>query len=133
VITHRPGLQTPPDEPGVPPLDDETEGLFDDLQGFGPGIDQILDGLRHIALTAHSSDSTQTHLAVLAGTAPNITELLARIITRLGDPSSNPALRDLTPEQQDTVRDYTAQYALYDEQFAPRQLVAEATAVIDGR
>ena len=132
MITARPGAQTPAVDTAVPPLDDETDGLFEDLQGFSAGIDQILDGLRLIALQQHTTDSTQTHLAVLAGDGPNITTLIARIVARLGDPEQNPALRDLPADRQEAVRQLAAQYAHYDAEFAPRELISETCAVIDG-
>ncbi|MFD8384342.1 hypothetical protein ACFV2X_38470 [Streptomyces sp. NPDC059679] len=132
MITARPGAQTPAVDTAVPPLDDELDGLLEDLAGFGSGTDQLVDGLRYLALTAHSLDSTQTTLAVLAGNGPNIVTAIAALIARLGDPAQNPALRDLPADRQDQARELTTQYAHYDDQFAPHDLISETTAVIDG-
>lgn len=116
----------------VPPLDPETEGLFDDLAGFGPGIDQILAGLRLLALDRHTPESTATSLVVLAGDGPSVIDLLSRIAARLGDATTNPALRTLSPEQQQAARDLTTQYDLHQRKFTPADLISEAAAAIEG-
>lgn len=116
----------------APQLDDDLDYAFEELRGYGHGIDQILDGLRWIALRAHTTDSTQTHIAVLGGNCPNITNLIAEVIARLGDPAQNPALRDLPADRQNTVKQLTEQYRFYDEEFAPREIASEACVVIEG-
>lgn len=132
MIVSRPGAQALAVDPAVPPLDDELAGLFEDLRGFGPDMDALLGALYRIATRRHTTDSTQTHLAVLAGDGPNVISLLAQVIARLGDPGQNPALRRLPTETQDAVRQLTADYAALTTENSLDQLVAETCAVIDG-
>ncbi|CAM5500474.1 MULTISPECIES: hypothetical protein [Streptomyces] len=132
MITHRPGTWTPATDTTIPPLDDESQGLFEDLYGFTAGLDLVLDGLRLIALDRHTLDATNAHLAVLAGDGPSITELITRLVVRLGDSNQNPALRDLPADRQDAIRQLTADYAALTTESNLRQLVSETTAAIDG-
>ncbi|WP_399559622.1 hypothetical protein OIA45_48595 (plasmid) [Streptomyces chartreusis] len=87
----------------VPPVDDtELGGLLEDLAGFHAGIDLIRDGIRLLALDRHTADRTQTLSAVLAGSTDGTDVLTAigLLVARLTNPESNPALRELTFEQQ---------------------------------
>ncbi|GHJ34321.1 hypothetical protein TPA0910_87540 [Streptomyces hygroscopicus subsp. sporocinereus] len=114
-------------------MDDELLGLIEDLgQGFGPEICQIVAGFKALALKAHTVDSTQTAIAVIGGNCPNLVSLAAQVAAHLGNADTNPALRDLPADRQDQARNLTAQYAAYDEVFAPQQLLSEAAAAIDG-
>ncbi|MFH8813026.1 hypothetical protein ACH4GZ_38505 [Streptomyces hygroscopicus] len=114
-------------------MDDELAGLIEDLgQGFGPEISQIVAGFKALALKAHTVDSTQTAIAVIGGNCPNLVSLAAQVAAHLGNADTNPALRDLPSDRQDQARNLTAQYAAYDEAFAPQQLLSEASAAIDG-
>lgn len=118
----------------VPPLDTDTVDLFDDLAGIHPGIDQILSGLRLIAVDRHSVDTVPTLLAALAGGThgnPDILRALTTVLVRLGDPATNPALRALTPRRAQQVRAHTRQWDHYDTDFAPRALLAEAAGWAD--
>ncbi|MEU1908389.1 hypothetical protein ACFV4E_22905 [Streptomyces hygroscopicus] len=114
-------------------MDDELAGLIEDLgQGFGPEISQIVAGFKALALKAHTVDSSQTAIAVIGGNCPNLVSLAAQVAAHLGNADTNPALRDLPADRQDQARTLTAQYAAYDEAFAPQQLLSEAAAAIDG-
>lgn len=132
MITSRPGAQTPAVDPAVPPLDDDIEAAFDELRGFGPDMDQLVDALHRIAVRPHTVGSTQTHMAVLAGNCPNVADLIAMVVARLGDSRSNPALRALPAPVQAGVRELTADYAALTVENDTYALVSEATAVIDG-
>lgn len=119
----------------VPPLDDELAGLLDDLACVQDvGIDQILSGLRHIALARHTVDHSQTLIAVLAGgsSSLNLLTAIGQVIARLADPDSNPALRTLPLEQQKTARreGQNTAYALADPDL--HQTASETCAAIDG-
>lgn len=119
----------------IPALDDEMAGLFDDLASVqDAGIDQILAGLRLIALARHTADHTQTLIATLAGgsDATNVTALIGQVIARLANADQNPALRHLPLEQQKTARHHgeLAHYALADPDL--HQTAAETAAAIDG-
>lgn len=119
----------------VPPLDDDLADLLDDLAAVQDvGIDQIIAGLRHIAVTPHTVDRTQTLIAVLAGadSGLNLITATGQIIARLADPDTNPALRGLPLEQQKTARHAgeLAAYALSDPDL--HQTASETCAAIDG-
>lgn len=119
----------------VPELDDELEGLFDDLAAVRDvGVDQILAGLRHIALARHSVDRTQTLIAVLAGGADglNAVALIGQIIARLADADSNPALRTLPLEQQKTARREGQNTAYWHTDPDLAQTASETSAAITG-
>jgi hypothetical protein len=116
----------------VVPLDDDLDYFFEELRGFGPGIDMILDGLKWIALRAHTAHTTNNHIAVLGGNCPSVTNLIAEVIARLGDPAQNPGLRDLSADRQDTVRRLTRQYLACDETFPLHDIASDACAVIEG-
>jgi hypothetical protein len=119
----------------VPALDDEMAGLFDDLAAVQDvGVDQILAGLRYLALSRHTADHTQTLIATLAGgsDATNVTALIGQVIARLSDADTNPALRHLPLEQQKTARlaGENTFRALADPDL--HQYAAETAAAIDG-
>jgi hypothetical protein len=86
----------------VPPLDDEFEAALDAIRGIHPGLDQIADGYRLLALDRHSLDTTQTITVALAGSPDNedALALIGYTIARLTNPDTNPALRALDFEAQ---------------------------------
>lgn len=131
MITARPGAQTPVVDPAVPPLDDDLAAAFEELRGFGQDTDQLLDALHRIAVRAHTVRSTQTHMAVLAGNCPNVSDLIAMVLARLGDSRTNPALRTLPAPVQEGVRELTADYAALTVENDTYSLISEATASID--
>jgi hypothetical protein len=89
----------------VPPLDDDLEEHMEALRGIDEGLDLALDGLRHVLLARHDQDRTQTLVAALGGWEKrNLVALTGRIIARLADPDTNPALRTLPLEQQKLAR-----------------------------
>ena len=119
----------------MPPLDDELAGLFEDLAAVqDPGVDQILAGLRLIALTPHSIDRTQTLVAVLAGGADglNVVNVIGRVIARLADADTNPALRSLPLERQKTARREGQNAAFWLSDPDLHQTASETCAAIDG-
>lgn len=131
MITHRPGHQAPPADPAVPPLDDELEEMLAELGGT-VGLDMLANALRHIALERHDIEDTMNHLLLLAGAEPNAVDLIARIVARLGDAATNPALRDLTDAQQTKVRELTSGYAHLTDHSKLSGLVSETALVIQG-
>ena len=119
----------------IPPLDDDLEVLFEDLASVhDAGVEQILSGLRHIALTRHTPDRTQTLTAVLAGGSDglHIVALIGQIIARLSNPDTNPSLRtlpfDLQKEAQ--LRGETTAFVLASDQLAA--FASDTAASIDG-
>lgn len=119
----------------VPPLDDELEWLLEDLAAVqDPGIDQILSGLRYLALNRHTADRTQTLIATLAGGADgtNVVTAIGRVIARLSDSDTNPALRGLPLDQQKNAQlaGENAYRALADEDL--HQTASETSAAICG-
>ncbi|MFD8516563.1 hypothetical protein ACFV27_37165 [Streptomyces antimycoticus] len=134
MITHRPGHQTPPRHPSIPPLDDELAGLLDDLAGLHPGIDMMCDAIRLIALDRHTVDETQSLIAGLAGGADgtNVVTAIALAIARLSDADTNPALRSLPADRQKNAArtGQLAHLALSDPEL--HQTASETCAAIDG-
>ncbi|MGW2844662.1 hypothetical protein [Streptomyces sp. NPDC001274] len=98
----------------VPPLDDEFDGLLDDLAGFHPGVDQIISGVRLLALDRHDLDTTQTLLAVVAGSdGADLLTALAYLVGRLSAADTNPALRTLPLDRQKRAQQH-GEAAVYD-------------------
>lgn len=119
----------------IPPLDDDLAGLLDDLAAVqDPGIDQLIDGLRYLALSRYTADRTQTLIATLAGGADgtNLVTAIGRTIARLADSDTNPALRTLPLDQQKNaaLAGENAYRALADEDL--HQTASETCAAIDG-
>ncbi|MEU6054205.1 hypothetical protein ABZ829_27765 [Streptomyces xanthochromogenes] len=115
----------------VPPLDDDLAGTLDDLDGVHCGIDLIRDGIRLLGLDQHSADRTQTILATLAGEeGKDVLTALGLLIRRLTDPAANPALRPLPYETAKRVQQCGEEHAYETAEFAPRQAVADACALI---
>jgi len=118
----------------VPPLDDDLAGLLDDLAGIHPGIDQILDGIRLLAVDRHTVDTTQTLIAALAGGADgtNVLNLIGHAIARLANADTNPCLRTLPLDQQKTVQlngECTAHVLAHPDLH---QFASDTSAAIDG-
>lgn len=132
-MAHSGGVHTADNQ--VPPLNDELEGLFEDLAAVhDAGVDQILAGLRLIALSRHTVDRTQTLIAVLAGGADglNLVTAIGEVVTRLSDSDTNPALRTLPIDQQKNAQraGELAHLALSDPEL--HQTAAETCGAIDG-
>ncbi|MFJ8677245.1 hypothetical protein [Streptomyces sp. NPDC093589] len=115
------------------PVSTELADTADNLTGFGRHVQQIVDGLMGIATGTWTADETSTLLAVLGGGVgeDDIDSLKALVIQRLGDPATNPGLRELTPRRAREIRALTRQYAAYDRDFAPRDLLSEAAGAAD--
>jgi hypothetical protein len=115
----------------VPPLDDNLQGCLDDVAHIHPGLDLIRDGIRLIALDGLSADQTQTILAALAGSdGCDALTALALLIQRLTDSDTNPALRAVHPALAKTIQGLGEQQAFMFSEFAPRDLIAEASGLI---
>lgn len=132
-MAHPGGVHTA--DNAIPPLDDELEGLFEDLGAVhDAGVDQILAGLRHIALTRHTVDRTQTLISVLAGGygGLNLVTAIGQVIARLSDADTNPALRELPIDQQKNAQraGELAHHALADPDL--HQTAAETCGAITG-
>lgn len=87
----------------VPPVDGTELGdVLEDLNGFDAGIDLIVDGLRLIALSRHTTGNTQTLINALAGSADgtDILTAIGHLVARLTHPDTNPSLRTLSFDAQ---------------------------------
>lgn len=118
----------------VPALDADTADLIEDLTGIDPDLDTAVAALARLAVKRLDLDTVPTLLAALAGGThgnPDLLRLLAHLVQRIGDPSTNPALRDLTPHRAQQVRKHTRQYTAYDTDFTPRGLCSEAAGYAD--
>ncbi|MEU6979594.1 hypothetical protein [Streptomyces sp. NPDC046371] len=129
---HVPGELRPPIEVGVPPLDDELDGVLADLAGVHPGVDMIRDGIRLLALDALTADKTQTVLSTIAGTGTDVFAALGLLVQRLTNPDKNPGLGGLDAETAKTVEHEGELFAYEVAEFAPREHTTEAAALIDG-
>jgi hypothetical protein len=119
----------------IPPLDDELEGLLEDLADVhDAGVDQIIAGLRLIALSRHSIDCTQTLVAILAGgsSGTHLVAAIGQVIARLAGADTNPALRTLPLHQQKTAQLHgeTTAFVLAHPELT--QFAADTSAAIDG-
>lgn len=119
----------------IPPLDGDLAGLLDDLAAVqDDAIDQILSGLRQLALKRHTADRTQTLIAALAGGADgtNVVTAVGQVIARLTNPDTNPALRHLPLEQQKLTQLHgeTTGFVLAHPDL--HQFASETSAAIDG-
>lgn len=128
-----PGTRVHTADAAVPPLDDDTEYLLEDLSGIHTGIDLIRTGIRNLSLDRLDRDQTQTIIAALGGSSSgnDIVGLLSATIARLTDADTNPCLRELDPTTTDNVRRIGGAYATDLATTAPRDLAAEACARID--
>jgi hypothetical protein len=132
-MNHPGGVHT--DGNAVPPLDDELAGLLEDLADVhDAGVDQIIAGLRLIALSRHSIDRTQTLVAVLAGGADglNLVAAIGQVIARLATPDTNPALRTLPFDQQKRAQLHGETTAFVLAHPDLTQFASDTSAAIDG-
>lgn len=122
------------------------EEIAADLHGVHYGLNLIAEGAALIArdlarprttpdTRQRAIDVTQTLLATLAGGVdgnPDVLGLIAALVTHLGDPDTNPALRALPDDRAAQVTAHTSAYALRDRYSERRLLCAEAAAIADG-
>ncbi|MFJ9988535.1 hypothetical protein ACIQUD_31760 [Streptomyces globisporus] len=117
----------------VPPLDTDLAGALEDLAGVHEGIDLIRDGIRLLALDRHTSDTTQTLLATLAGSAgADVVTAIAHLVARLANADHNPALRTLPLDVQKTAQRHGEQAAFHLNDPDLHQPASEASAAITG-
>lgn len=119
----------------VPPLDDELEGLLEDLAAVhDEGMDLLIAAARHIALARRSIDKSQTMIAALGGGADgtNYATVLGHLMARLSNSETNPSLRTLPLERQKEARlaGEIAFRAFADPDL--HQTASETSAAIDG-
>ncbi|MEU8683005.1 hypothetical protein [Streptomyces sp. NPDC048611] len=117
------------------PVSDEIREQAAVLAGTLPAIAKIVEGYMELATGDWTPDQTSLIFAALGGFGiggdPDLKQLDAAIVQRLGDPATNPALRQLTPRRAQHIRSVTRQHAAYDANFAPRSLLAEAAGAAD--
>ncbi|MFH9236057.1 hypothetical protein [Streptomyces globisporus] len=117
----------------VPPLDTDLAGALEDLAGVHEGIDLIRDGIRLLALDRHTSDTTQTLLATLAGSAgADIITAVGHLVARLANADHNPALRNLPLDAQKQAQRHGEQAAFHLNDPDLHQPASEASAAITG-
>ena len=116
----------------TPDADDLVETAAD-LTECGGSIAKIVEGLTEIAHAEHTTDSTSLMLSVLGGGVhgPDVLQLLALVVQRLGNPDTNPALRELSTARQAEICRLTSEYAAFDREFAPKELLNEAAGYAD--
>lgn len=132
-MNHPGGVHTA--DNAVPPLDDELEGLLEDLAAVhDPGVDLILAGLRYLALNRYSADQSQTRIAWLAGGSDgtNLLTAIGRTIARLADADTNPCLRTLPLDTQKNARQHGQNTAYWLADPDLHQTASETCAAITG-
>ncbi|MFJ7990249.1 hypothetical protein [Streptomyces sp. NPDC096351] len=131
---HTPGRMAPiPSRTAqVEPLDDELDGQLEDTAGIHPGVDQIRDGIRLLALDRLTADQTQTILSTIAGADANILTTLGLLVQRLTNPAQNPALSHLAEDTAKDVRVLGERFAYDLAELAPGEHTTEAAGLIDG-
>ncbi|GAA3153011.1 hypothetical protein ACFQ0X_43760 [Streptomyces rectiviolaceus] len=126
-----PGTQVHTADNCVPALGDELAGLLEDLRGFHAGLDQICDGIQHLALDRLTIRQTQSVVTMLAGSTDpagqqiDALALIAALVQRLLNADENPALRDLPAEVQDQARTAADELADHDAHYTPRSAIAK--------
>ncbi|MFI7096724.1 hypothetical protein [Streptomyces lydicus] len=104
------------------------------LTSYGPAVAKVVTGLMEIAEGEWTAQQTSDLLAVFGGLNDghdDLLALIAAVVQRLGNPATNPGLRELTPRRAQHIRSLTRQYAAYDTDFAPRGLLCEAAGTAD--
>ncbi|MGY5127300.1 hypothetical protein [Streptomyces nigrescens] len=113
----------------------EVTELARQLGGASAPVVRIIDAIVEIATGEHTADETSFLFAVFGGFGvggeADIPHLITLMLKRLGDPAANAGLRELTPRRAQQIRDLTRQYAAYDRDFAPRDLLSEAAGAAD--
>ncbi|MFC9736073.1 hypothetical protein ACFWG5_34490 [Streptomyces hydrogenans] len=133
---HTPGQMVPiPSRTApVPPLDDDgLGGTLDDLVGFHAGIDQILDGIRLLALDRLTAKQTTNVLAALTGDSDGVSVVTAigQLVERLTS-TTNPALSHIEDEVAKEVAVLGERYRYELTEYGPQGHIAEAVARIHG-
>jgi hypothetical protein len=132
-----PGTYVHTADQAVPPLDDDLAGLLDDLYGFHPGLDQICDGIRHIALDRHTVSTTQSLVTMLAasteppGKQTDALALITGLVHRLLNADDNPCLRGLPADVQEQARKAAQHLTDHDAHNTPRNDLATAVYTLN--
>ncbi|MFF3547070.1 hypothetical protein ACFYXD_35195 [Streptomyces platensis] len=117
------------------PVSDEMRDQAAALSSTLAPIAKIVEGYMELATGTWTADQTSFIFAVLGGFGvggdPDVEHLKALVVQHIGDPATNPGLRELTPRRAHAIRSLTRQYAAYDADFAPRGLLAEAAGAAD--
>lgn len=116
------------------PLDDELDGLLNDLAGLDDDLDTVLDSLRRLATKQHTLSKTQSLVAGLVAGADgtNLLHVIAHLIARLTVADTNPALTSLDPDQAKAVQLHGERTVHWLTDPALTDTAAEIPAAIDG-
>jgi len=121
----------------VPPLNADLDALLDDLAGFHPGLDLIVDGVREIALDRLDIRTTQAIVTMIAGSTDepgqqiDVAALFAALLQRLLNADENPCLRTLPADVQEEARQAGIDFADHDAQFTPRDDIAKTVYTLN--
>lgn len=129
-----PGTHVHTADQAIPPLNSDLTTLCEDLTGFHPGIDLLIDAVRLIATQRHTLTQTQMLLTVLQGSTDeagqqiDVAALLAALAARLLNPAENPCLRTLPTDVQEQAAETGTELQAHDADFTPRHLTAKTVA-----
>lgn len=126
-----PGTHVHTADQAIPPLNQDLTALCEDLTGFHPGIDLLIDAVRLIATDRHDIRQTQTLLTILQGSTDeagqqiDVSALLTALAARLLNPDENPCLRTLPTDIQDQAAETGRDLQDHDADFTPRATLAK--------
>lgn len=117
------------------PLDAATDELLGAVEGFREGLDLMARGAEMLMREDLTRDDTVALLAALGGAADGrdfFAVLGTALFGRLTNPDTNPCLKELGSAERENVRRIGYDIGTDLETTAPRDLVAEVCAVIEG-
>lgn len=117
------------------PLDAATDELLGAVEGFREGLDLMVRGAEMLMREDLTRDDTAALLAALGGAADGrdfFAVLGTALFGRLTNPDTNPCLKELGSAERENVRRIGYDIGTDLETTAPRDLVAEVCAAIEG-
>ncbi|MFD6149463.1 hypothetical protein [Streptomyces sp. NPDC060243] len=113
-------------------LDEQLAATLDTLRGIHPGLDQVAEGLEHLARIPHTPTSTADTVATLAGAeGADVVTAIGYLIATLTAPDTNPALHTLPAHAQKTAQQLGERAAFDLTDPILRIHATEAAALID--
>lgn len=117
----------------APELSADTADLMWELTGFHPALDRVVAAIGELLVTPLTAEDTRNVTAAVGAIEDtNVIGLLGLVVRDLADPALNPALRTLSPEDQDRTRAAGARFAAHLESTLPTESAGQIGCVIDG-
>lgn len=106
------------------------EDIADDLIGLDLDLNNVVRALLRIAARPLDADLTASLMVGLAGGGPSVIELIAVLVSRLGCPSTNSALRSLPDSAAKQIGELTNELVSALTDWLPASNADEAAALI---